>query len=92
MNAIDPRYQPDTCWRVDLIPSRRVRKIECEDGITRYLLPLMILCDGRYKGDSGLWLSPSEAELLHAALSLVLADDRQSRRPPQDEPVVYPFA
>ncbi|MFD8938647.1 hypothetical protein ACFV0R_25915 [Streptomyces sp. NPDC059578] len=81
-NSADPRYRPESGWRIDQIPSKRVRKIECEDGAVRYLLPLMILRDGEHKFDSGLWLSPSEAEVLHAALSLVLADHEENRQRP----------
>ncbi|MGW1143576.1 hypothetical protein ACWD6I_00650 [Streptomyces sp. NPDC002454] len=53
--------------------------MECEDGSVRYLLPLMLLHDGKHKADSGLWMSGSEAELLHAALSRVLADNDHER-------------
>ncbi|WP_445400631.1 hypothetical protein ACSMX9_06280 [Streptomyces sp. LE64] len=42
----------------------------------------MLLHDGKHKADSGLWLSGSEAELLHAALSRVLADNDHERHEP----------
>ncbi|MER5490069.1 hypothetical protein [Streptomyces sp. NPDC002490] len=77
----DPRYSPGVGWRVDRIPSKRTRRIEDADG-TRYLLPLMVLLNGEHRGDSGLWLSPSEAELLHAELCHVLADNEEDRRRP----------
>ncbi|MFE9662980.1 hypothetical protein [Streptomyces sp. NPDC005955] len=81
----DPRYRPGVGWRVDRIPGKRVQKSEGDDG-TRYRLPLMVLRNGEHRGDAGLWMSPSEAEALHAELCHVLADNDEDRRRPACSP------
>lgn len=69
-----PRYAPGVGWRLDRIPGRRVAAYEIEEQ-SRYFFPLMVLLNGRLRGESGVWMSRAELEQLHAELCYILGDD-----------------
>ncbi|CAM5600040.1 hypothetical protein GCM10010329_50050 [Streptomyces spiroverticillatus] len=70
-----PKYRPDAGWRLDRIPAQRVQRVEHDGDPDRIFLPLMVMLNGKMRGDSGVWMSPAEAEQLHAELCNVLGGD-----------------
>ncbi|MYR93383.1 MULTISPECIES: hypothetical protein [unclassified Streptomyces] len=80
------RYDPAHGWRLDRIPGRNVEQIQDEDGSVRVVVPLMILLNGRWRGDSDVWLTRAEAEALHAELGRTLAGEQEKQQACEDAP------
>ncbi|MFF2013992.1 hypothetical protein ACFVWY_33705 [Streptomyces sp. NPDC058195] len=74
MGVAPPHYHPAYGWRLDRIPGQRIAEYEIEHQ-TLFHLPLMILLNGRMRGEGGVWMSRAELEQLHAELCYMLTDD-----------------
>ncbi|MET8603089.1 hypothetical protein ABZV92_06050 [Streptomyces rubiginosohelvolus] len=86
------RYDPAHGWRLDRIPGRIVEQIQDEDGSERVVLPLMVMLNGKWRGDTDLWMSPQETAALYAELGRVLAGHEQEKQQALESAPAHSFA